>query len=155
MSPSRSNRLVVAGCMALYLLMFLLAHIDEERYSGLGSMLLQVAWVVCIAAPLAGAVFAAREWPSLWLVPIVFALFTAIPLLVEEIERLTKWYPVGTTAADYSGDGGMYSASTGVFAAFAWPVAMVAVVAVLVEQRRARRRAEHSATKDPAVTDDA
>ena len=158
MGSSRANRLTVAVCGVLYLMVFLLSHVDEDHYSGALSLVLQIAWVVCLAAPLVGVVFLAREWPNLWLVPIVFALFTAVPMLVEEIERQAEWYPVGATAADYAGGGGMDYVSTGIFAAYAWPIAMVTVGAVLLEQRRARRRGEHA--KDvvkidaPAAADD-
>jgi hypothetical protein len=121
---SRTAAVGLAVSFAIYLSIFPSEHVESLAANGALSL-------VMLLSPFVAAACAARLWPRWWLVPVVFGVFAAIPIGVDEFERRTGLYPVGTDASTY-GMGGMDYLTTSFLAWLAVPATAVAATVVIV-----------------------
>jgi hypothetical protein len=129
MPRPRSALLVFAIACGLYLGMFATDHSESLAGSPLTYFVIYAPFVMVLAA--------AVLWRRYWLVPATFVFFFAIPIAIDEFERRTGLYPVGTTAATYE-QSGMDNLTTSFLSIFAYPATVLAVISVFIVRRVVR-----------------
>jgi len=126
MSRSLPPLLALAVASGLYLGMFVIDHVESLAGSSLTFFAIYAPFVMVMAV--------AVLWPRYWLVPATFVFFFVVPIAVDEFERRTGLYPIGTTAATYE-QGGMDNLTTSFLAIFAYPATILAVISVFIVRR--------------------